>query len=316
MLIYKNAFVYPEIDQGSVIIGFNLQLYSGTIGNFWSDHTDYGPYDFDGYTDLFPIIDINDFWNYFYENYVYLDDEPPLFLVSQVSGVTTHLTAVTIEAEIEDMLPIEEATLGFSIDNQNTWNNISMIPESEGKYYCTIPAGLPEDTMIFYQIVASDLAGNIGVSLIYNFTTASIDLEGPIISSYYSPEVMIQNKEFTITAIVEDESIIENVTLYYSIDGGVNWIDINMTKDEQLEFKWLVSLSIETETDNPFMYYIEAFDEFGNLGKTQILIVFPKTNFQVFFDNPITSIGLGALVSLALIGLTYAVIRISSRKKS
>jgi hypothetical protein len=315
LFVYKNAFVNPEIDQGSVIIGFNIQLYSGTVGNFWSDHTDYGPYDFDSYIDLFPIIDINDFWDYYHENLAYLDEDPPTILVSQVSSEITPLTSVTITADIIDMLPIDEAILGFSLDNQISWNNMSMIPESFGGYYCTIPAGLPENTLVFYQVVASDLAGNTGTSSIYNFTTADIDLEGPVISSYHTPEIIIQNKEFSVTAIVEDESIITNVILHYSLDGGENWISVNMSRDTLVDFKWIATLSIETEEDNPFMYYLEAVDEFGNKEKTSITVISMKTSVQAFLSNPIANILLGALAGLVIIGISYGILKLLMKKK-
>ena len=316
ILIYKNAFVNPEIEQATSIIGVGLQLFFGTIGNYWSDLTDYEPYDLHGYIDLFPIIDINDFWNYYHENLAYLDEDPPTFLVSQVSGEITPLTSVTITAEIIDMLLIDEAILGFSLDNQISWNNISMILDSSGGYYCTIPAGLPENTIVFYQVVASDIAGNSGASTIYNFTTANIDLEGPMISSYYTPEIIIQNKEFIITAIVEDESVITNVTLYYSIDGGENWISVNMSMDDLVDFKWTATLSIETEEDNPFMYYIEAVDEFGNKEKTPISVISLKTSFQAFLSNPLANILLGALVGLVIISITYGMMKLLAKKTS
>ena len=68
---------------------------------------------------------------------------------------------VTVYAKIWDE-HLAEAILSYSIDEGKTWKNITMNLAENG-YTAQIP-GFPEDTIVYYRIIAYDYAGNYAIS--------------------------------------------------------------------------------------------------------------------------------------------------------
>jgi len=312
LYVHKNAFINPIIDQGEVIFATNLQMYYKVVGNLWSDHTGFGSYNFDGYDDLYPIQTLSEFWDYFYDNYGILDQDSPQIEIVSITEDITQLTSVEILAGIEDFLPLDTVTLGYSFDYQLTWTNVSMFKLPNGNYSGSIPAGLPVNTLVYYQITAIDLAGNIGTTAIGSFEVVEIDDEAPIINTYYLPNNPVQGENIEIVALIQDNSEITHVRIHILLEGETSWFVTHMIQSGWQ--KWKYDLVITDLGSQPFIYYVSATDVNDNSANSTIEIVFVKSSHQAFFDNPITTISISALSGALLLGIIYAIIKIITRK--
>ena len=312
LYIHRNAFINPIIDQGEAIFASNLQMYYNLVGNLWSDHTGFGPYNFDGYDDLYPIQTLSEFWDYFYDSYNILDLDPPQIEITYITEDISQLTSVEIIAEIEDFLALDEVTLGYSLDNQLTWTNVSMFLLPNGSYSGSIPAGIPANIQVYYQITAVDLAGNVGTSAIESFEVVPIDDIAPIINTYYLPNNPVQGENIEIVALIEDNSDIAHVRIHILLEGETSWFVTHMI--ESGWHKWKYDLVITDLGSQPFIYYVSATDINDNTANSTMEIVFVKSSSQAFFDNPITTISISALSGALLLGIIYVIIKIITRK--
>lgn len=114
---------------------------------------------------------------------------------------------------------------------------------------------------IIIHILTISLSGLTGLLPVVH--AAITDLTPPIIR-HSSPERIIQGEKVVIMAIVEDESAISWVNLWYRAPGRGTYNKIHM---EQLDSKtWRVSIEVTKEFKEGIEYYIESVDQLGNGG--------------------------------------------------
>lgn len=108
-------------------------------------------------------------------------------------------------------------------------------------------------------LIAEDNAGN-SITTEITVTTGN-DLSGPDIASIdLIPESPVYDQPTTVTVVLVETSGIENISLYYNVDGGSwNRLDMDYIADT---LQYTASIP-EQPCGVEVTYYIEAFDEFG-----------------------------------------------------
>jgi len=117
--------------------------------------------------------------------------------------------------------------------------------------------------------------GHFGVSIIIYILTVSLsglmpfvcaavnDITPPIVR-HSPPTRIMQGVKMVITAIVEDESDISWVNLWYKVPGKGTYTRIRMERGDSKTYQ--VSIEVTKGFKEGIEYYIEATDQFGNEG--------------------------------------------------
>ena len=185
---------------------------------------------------------------------------PSITFIAVNSTAPTSSQSVKVSATITDSNSgISQATLYYSTDSGTTWSNTAMSASST-TYSATVPAQVYGTTVKFY-IIARDNAGNSQTSTTNSYTVSS-DVTAPVITSFsrnitnptYSDSVKVS------ATITDSESGMKNATLFYTTDGGSNWLKIVMSNSGST-----YSATIDPQTYNTIVsYYISAFDNANN----------------------------------------------------
>lgn len=151
-----------------------------------------------------------------------------------------------------------------------------------------IPSRKYLTSVIIYLLIIS-LSGIINLPLIAH---AAIDDQTPPIIRHAPPDTLTQGEEMEITAIVEDDSAISWVNLWYRIKGEGIYKKVLMKQTDPRTYKAVIKVTNETsklipppqieksgggqgegeqrlsldETNYGIEYYIEATDQFSNEG--------------------------------------------------
>ncbi len=115
-------------------------------------------------------------------------------------------------------------------------------------------------SIIIYLLITS-LSGLTGLMPLVN--AALTDLTPPIVR-HKPPERISPVEKVVITAIVEDESNISSVNLWYRAAGKGTYTKIQM---DRIDLKtYMVGIGATKDFKEGIEYYIEAVDQFGNEG--------------------------------------------------
>lgn len=118
---------------------------------------------------------------------------------------------------------------------------------------------LPLKLLVFLLIISlSGLTGLVSIA-----HAAITDLASPIVR-HSPPARIIQGEDMVIMAIVEDESDISWVNLWYRISGKETYKKLLMKQVDLRKYE--ARLSVTDDLKKGIEYYIEAVDQFGNEG--------------------------------------------------
>jgi len=97
--------------------------------------------------------------------------------------------------------------------------------------------------------------------------TLAVDTAPPTVSDLSAPLNPVFGEQITVTCTVSDElSGVEEVTLYYSTDGGASWTEVAMTLQAG---RYVGTIPSQTPFTN-VQYYVEAVDRAGNRHQTPV----------------------------------------------
>ncbi len=141
-------------------------------GNYWSDYNGTDNYmgpgqnltGTDGIGDTPYTIQIGNQDQYPFIDKLAWDETPPaITTLIQNPEIPDHLETVTIRVDVtDDESGVQNVTLSFSIDDGDSWINLTMEYTSGNTYQAVIP-GQPADTMVQYRIIAYDKNDNLAV---------------------------------------------------------------------------------------------------------------------------------------------------------
>jgi hypothetical protein len=249
----KNATLYYRIDSGSwqsIMMTKNGNTYNATIpaapdGSIVTYYIE--AYDNAGQKSILEE-----------STYSVIDDQltPEISDVFEVSVAPKSSESVVITATITDDIAIENATLYVKF-NDGPWNELEMTNDGD-VFEATIPAQ-PHGTEVIYYIQAYDTSGKSVTTTEYSYMVND-DTEVPVISSVsISIPAPSYLDSVTISAEVEDDLGLENVTLYFKVDDG-EWITV------QMEFsggRYRAIIPAQGE-GSVVTYFVRAYDTVGN----------------------------------------------------
>lgn len=126
--------------------------------------------------------------------------------------------------------------LEYSIDSGLTWQNIASNLNNTGSFNWQVP--LPASTHCFVKVVA---ANNVNV---FDASNAQFEIQYvPIYVDLSSPNTALTFLIGTTQQITWQSMFVSNVNIEYSIDAGVNWINIvsnNISSDGYNSYNWTV----------------------------------------------------------------------------
>jgi hypothetical protein len=255
----KNATLYYKIDDGewiSISLSKNGNTYNATIPATPDGSTVYY------YIEAFDTADqrsVRTPLDADYFSYIVMDDQenPVISAVLEIDISPMSSQPVVINATITDDIGIENATLYWRVDD-GAWDSASMAREGD-VFEATIPAQ-PHLSFITYYIEAFDTAGKRITSSEFNYTVSDDRAAPVIVSTSIDNPTPSFLQAVTITAIVEDDYDIENVTLYWKV-GDSEWNTITMGHLEGNEYRATIPPQDQGVT---ITYFIRAFDTVGN----------------------------------------------------
>ncbi len=185
---------------------------------------------------------------------------PTVTLSSNAAEVTT-LSSFTVTATFnEEVIDFNSAkvqltngTLTNFTQSGNTYT-FDVSPITEGEVQILVP-----------PFVVQDLAGNLNLEgrliLQYDVTSPTVGISSPGVGRIYLPGEAIS---FNWSAT--DENLADNVELYYSLDGGVTWINLGTYPTTPAGYSWIAP----NVDSSDIVFQIVTTDEAGNSSSAQV----------------------------------------------
>ena len=154
----------------------------------------------------------------------YTTDTPPSILSVFTSPLFPQVNSTTtVYTNISDDVAISSVNLTYSFNG--TLNTIPMT-EFAGLYNATIPATLNDTYVNFTLSILDNFGHNITSGNYTYYSDGILPSLGTVLIDDNTPNYQ---QNVTITTQAADLNELRNVTLYYSFDGGNNWLSVNMT---------------------------------------------------------------------------------------
>ena len=139
---------------------------------------------------------------------------------------------VNVTAYVTDYSGVAEVTLRYSINDQSSWINVTMVAIG-GDYYSGIIPQQSGDTTVYYRIFARDNVGHWNSISADSYYVTYDDSPPSIYSvaweSQYDP--IYPYEDITVTVETADSFGIDEVTLSFSNDDGYSWENVTMVHD-------------------------------------------------------------------------------------
>jgi PKD repeat protein len=168
--------------------------------------------------------------------------------------------AAQVISEISD---VESVILGYKI-NAGNFINVTMNLE-DGLYIATLPAQ-SYNSIVNYEVYASDTAGNYAVSAKFSYVVG--DFVSPVISDVtYVPSLPYSYDVVKVsTRVVESDgaSGVKNVILWYTETGTWKYTEMTLRKSV-----WISNIPRQ-ENGVYVEFFVEALDNAGNTAETDI----------------------------------------------
>ncbi|MGY5881512.1 MAG: PQQ-binding-like beta-propeller repeat protein [Candidatus Thorarchaeota archaeon] len=194
-------------------------------------------------------------------SYTVGDINPPIIKLERSPRVPSHLESVNVTANITDSNAVVLVILSHSIDSGSTWINSTM-DYVGSQWNGTIP-GYPTGVIVQYLIYAEDSISNQGNSSIVSYEVS--DSINPSITLIQIQNTQSYINDIQISALVEDNSTINQVILSYSTNDGFSWLNVTMTKSGTEYSEIIPSQPLGTNV----RYMVYAEDGVGNWGVSE-----------------------------------------------
>ncbi len=187
---------------------------------------------------------------------------PVIVDVSSVPDPLNALVPAMVFTNITDNLGLGNIFLWYSY-NGVTWASQPMSYLSgnivNAMYGAAIPAAGIETT-VYYYVSAFDIYNNNAISATQTYNTNLAPIIANIVHSPLNPSGI---STVNVTADITDINGVASAFLYYSINGGVTWLNIPMTNSVGDEYYGVIPAIGITLT---VFYYIEATDTLTTTG--------------------------------------------------
>jgi parallel beta-helix repeat protein len=278
----------------------SLVWHNGTHGNYWHNWTgvDAGadgigdtPYVINvGNQDPYPLTDST----IILARRGVVDTTGPTIALHHYPPSPLEANDVLVISEIGDISGVEVALLSYRLNTSGSWNNLTMT-EADSVWTAFVPKQV-EGTDVDYRVSASDSLGNWATSVIESYTVLRHDMEGPEILVAISPLIPYDNSSVTVSAVITDESGVEQAILSCSIDEQATWVNSTMIL---IEGAWTGHLS-QYDGGTRVFYRVYSEDGAGNWASTD-----PQLYVVLLSDTEGPQIGASHFPLVPLVG--YAV---------
>lgn len=238
---------------------------------------------------------------------------PDLFVAGAFAAGQAIVKAIELaeSSDSEDLIPVLE---GLEFTSPKGWMRIR--PDDHQALQSMYIAQVFNDTTSWIKNYYPE--GFINLRLIVEIPPEET---APPIESGYTPDVSpptisdveikpstpTPDDDVTVSADIDDPSGVKNASLYYSINGGVNWTKLSMPKDTKYK------ASIPKQVNNTVVqYYIEATDKGFNTGKSDTLsytvttvITKPSRTWWETYWPHVTGGVVAAIVAVAVVAVLY-----------
>ncbi|MFX1564332.1 MAG: hypothetical protein ACFFDP_13595, partial [Promethearchaeota archaeon] len=125
--------------------------------------------------------------------------------------------------------------------------------------------------------VDNDVFVKQAIEWLLNGSLTEVDVYGPEISQVtLTPTIPVGGQSITISAMVTDNAGVDNVTLYYQVNGGTEQ-SVSMTAQGGDSYEATIPASVVVELNN-ITYQIKAYDQLGNWKKIMpVTLVVPSS---------------------------------------
>ncbi len=199
-----------------------------------------------------------------------------------------------------------DTNYGFLIDQYRVYHN-SSLELIDGTIYkgiwrYSIPP-FPYGTTVWYDITATDKAGN-SAAILSNSYTIGDSYHPEILSFSVSNENPTPSDDVNITlTVIDSGSGIKNITLWISLDGGITWLQVPLIN---ISNTWYIT--IPRQPDHTIVkYFIYIFDASGNILRNPEtgfysleFVSIPPSNISSIIELIILIIGMAAAVTFML----------------
>lgn len=192
---------------------------------------------------------------------------PTISDMTRTPSEPTIVVDVNVSATItDDLTGVKNAVVCYSTDSGADWLQAPMTIVGSSKYAGIIPKQA-KDTIVQYYVNATDIALNTNESATFSYTVIG-DTTPPTISDItISPGIPTPIDDVNVSATITDDMTgVKNATLYYSLDGGVNWAEIQMAATGN-RFQATIP---KQPKDAMVQYYINASDKGENIRKSNV----------------------------------------------
>ncbi|MEO0277200.1 MAG: hypothetical protein ABIL75_03275 [candidate division WOR-3 bacterium] len=126
---------------------------------------------------------------------------------------------------------IQSVNLEYSVDGGNTWNVIQTNVNNNGYYEWNVPTAISNNC--FIKITSSQNPQVFDISERFSILPQQI-----IITSPYASDTLLDGRKYTITWRTIGN--FSNANLWYSLDGGQNWLIIASNVQNTGKYEWTV----------------------------------------------------------------------------
>jgi len=207
----------------------------------------------------------------FAEATINLDTQAPVVTLTSPNGGESllggnmyNVTWTASDANfITDPIAIE-----YSVDSGSSWNDVAIAEPNDGGYLWAVPKLDSSDCLV--RVTGTDLLGHAGSDVsdtAFTITTSAPDTIAPVVrvNSPNGGEIWQGGSTQTITWTAMDDKTPSGsllVHLYYSLNGGTDWLPIDFVEFNMGSYSW----TVPEINSSQCLVKVEVSDASGNVG--------------------------------------------------
>ena len=185
---------------------------------------------------------------------------------------------ITVQLNVTEQSVVNYCNLSYRIDDTDDFAEIVLTNTTTGGINNTwfyfeynFTDAFPIFTIIEFYFFVNDSGGN---SLFfdnsgdyYEVKVMPIDLIAPVVNITSSPERIVSGQNITITATVEDSSVLLYVQVLYTINGEAHTVNMTYVSGTTYSATFVISAT----TGDDVEIFVRVVDEYYNTGNSDIL---------------------------------------------